>query len=276
MPRPTPIKIFRIAETKVNPEAVQHWLEHLNANEFRQNIPSENEISDPALLVALAGRRCYMSFQPGLNPNVTRIRKDYVDYFDNILSSRHGSVLEHATFSYAIEGVSRVFTGEMNRHRVGWGISEGSMRFIRFDKDIAYWVPTSIQDDESDDDDLRHRKEESRKVFTDTFNFVEEKYSKLMSIWNMNETDKNFTYKKKITSMMRRIVPMGVATGGIWTGNVRALRHVIAMRATDVAEEEIFYVFAKIADDIIESQPLMFGDFKRDKNGGFTPQYWKV
>ena len=55
------------------------------------------------MLIALAGKRCYQSFQTSLNPNITRIRKDYVTYFDNILASGHGSVLEHSVYNFAIE-----------------------------------------------------------------------------------------------------------------------------------------------------------------------------
>src|SRR5580693_9415570 len=132
-------EVFNIAKTQVYRVAVQKWLDYLGANEYE--IPSEETTTDPALLIALAAKRCYMSFQPGLNPNVTKVRKDMVDYIDNILASGHGSVLEHSVYTFAIEGCSRVFTGEMNRHRAGWAISEGSMRFIRFDKDIPWWMP---------------------------------------------------------------------------------------------------------------------------------------
>ena len=59
------------------------------------------------LLIALAGKRCYLSFEPGLNKNVNKIREDYAVYFDNILASGHGSVCEHSVFSFAIENVTR-------------------------------------------------------------------------------------------------------------------------------------------------------------------------
>ena len=142
MPTKVPIKVFRIGHTVVDKDEVQRWMDHIGATEFE--IPEDEAITDPALLIALAGKRCYMSFQAGLNPNVTQIRKEYVDYFDNILKSGHGSVLEHSVYNFAIEGVSRVFTAEMNRHRAGWAISEGSLRFIRFGENIPYWEPDSI------------------------------------------------------------------------------------------------------------------------------------
>ena len=272
----TEIEIFRIAQTRVDPQAVQRWLAHLGADDFRAHLPRADDVPDPALLIALAAKRCYMSFEPGLNPNVSRVRRDYVAYFDNLLRSRHGSVLEHASYTYAIEGVSRVFTGEMNRHRAGWAISEGSMRFIRFDREVPYWLPDSIREVEGDDPELAERKCLTREEFREAFRDTAERYARLLSIWEMDGTDKNFDYRKRVTSCLRRIVPMGVATGGVWTGNTRALRHVIAMRAAPAAEEEIFHVFTRIARDVIVSEPLLFGDFREVDDGSFAPEHWKV
>jgi thymidylate synthase (FAD) len=273
MTKQVEIEVFNIARTKVDKEEVQRWLDYLGVHEF--DWPNPQVVSEPALLVALAGKRCYLSFEQGLNPNISKIRKNYVDYFDNILSSGHGSILEHSVYSYAIEGCSRVFCAEMNRHRAGWAISEGSLRFIRFDKNIPYWVPTSLRDQESDNDDLRSLKKHSRRIFQEAFEHQEKKYAELVRLWDMEEGHHNFAYKKKITSQMRRIVGMGVATGGVWTGNIRALRHVISMRTDPAAEEEIFLVAGKIARDIVTKEPLLFGDFE-ETNGSFVPKNWKV
>lgn len=274
MPESREISVHLIAQTKMATEEIYDWLNSIGAKNF--TLPGESELSDRAAVVALAGKRCYMSFEEGLNPNVTKIRKDYAAYFDNILSSGHGSVLEHATFTFAIENVTRVFTAEMNRHRAGWAISEGSLRFIRFDKLIPYWLPLSLRDVETDDDDLRDRKQRSREVFERAFRHQEEMYAELIGIWDMNEGDHNFNYKKKVTSCLRRIVGMGVSTGGIWTGNVRALRHVLTMRCSSVAEEEICHVFGTVAKLMAETEPLMFGDFHQDEAGFWRPKYVKV
>lgn len=302
MPKPVNIEIFRISQTKVNPLEVDRWMKHLGADTFASDLwdkVGQAEVSDPALVIALAAKRCYMSFEPGLNKNVTQVRSDYVKYFDNILASGHGSVLEHATFSYALEGVSRVFTAEMNRHRAGWAISEGSLRFIRFDKEIPYWIPTSLQGEDvmsvaeacltiheimaldhkktfpENDEGLETRKQLSRQIFKLAFQGQEDYYRALLKIWDMEEGDHNFSYKKKVTSCLRRIVGLGVATGGVWTGNVRALRHVFAMRASAAAEEEMLHVFSRIAKDMRDSQPLLFGDFE-ERDGFWDPKYAKV
>lgn len=269
-----PIEIFNIARTIVDREEVRRWLDFLGAINYE--IPEEDSATNPALLVALAAKRCYKSFEPGLNPNVTKVRKDMTEYIDNILDSGHGSVLEHSVYTFAIENVSRVFTGEMNRHRAGWAISEGSMRFIRFEEDIPWWLPTSLQENPEDDIDLAGRKRLSIQVFKRSFGRQQEDYSELLEIWDMKEGHHNFNYKKKVTSCLRRIIGMGVATGGVWTGNLRALRHVITMRAAEAAEEEIFHVFSRIAKMMMEKEPMIFGDFSQNEKLAWIPKYKKV
>lgn len=268
------IEIYPLAKTAVDRAAVRQWLDDLGATNFE--VPPDSAATDAAVIVALAAKQCYMSFEPGLNPNVTRVRRDLTEYLDNILASGHGSVLEHATFTFAINNVSRVFTGEMNRHRAGWAISERSMRYIRFEDAINWWLPLSLRDTDHDDDEMRNRKRLSRAIFHETFAFQSEQYARLVKLWDMDANDKNFHYKKTVTSCLRRIVGMGCATGGVWTGNARALRHVLAMRASAAAEEEICHVFSRIAALIKESEPMLFGDFAADDCGYWIPKYPKV
>lgn len=315
MPKQVPIEVFRIGHTVVDREEVARWMAHLGANEFV--IPDDEVVTNPALLIALAGKRCYMSFQKGLNPNINRIREDYTAYFDNIMASGHGSVLEHSVYNFAIEGVSRIFTGEMNRHRAGWAISEGSMRFIRYGESIPYWEPDSIKDDGSirpedmaeaiahcqeavtsalcalDHDPtttaadlaeqffvdlpLGFKKLYSRHLFEESFAAQERDYRVLEAIWaDELAPDSKFADKKHVTSMMRRIVGMGVATGGVWSGNIRALRHVFTMRCSPAAEEEILHVFTRVVKVMAEKEPLLFGDFHQNEQGYWCPRFVKV
>jgi thymidylate synthase (FAD) len=268
------IDIFLIGKSQIDREEIRKWLDSMGADQYQ--IPSPESATDGATLISLAGRRCYKSFQPGLNPNVTKIREDMAGYLENILRSGHGSVLEHATFTFAIEGVSRVFTAEMNRHRAGWAISEGSLRYIRFDQDIPWWLPDSLRENSDDNAELAERKRKTVELFTEAFTAQEETYGKLLALWEMDEGHHDFHYKKVVTSALRRIVGMGVSTGGVWTGNVRALRHVFGMRCDPAAEEEIFHVFMRVAAMMREAEPMLFGDFGPGEHGGLKPRYWKV
>lgn len=200
-----------------------------------------------------------MSFKPGLNKNVTKVRQEAVEFIDNILASGHGSVLEHATYTWAIEGVTRVFTGEMNRHRAGVAISEGSMRFIRYD-DIPYWLPPDVDD-------------YFKQLMARIFSFVENEYKAACEHYQLDK--RSFDEKKKITSRLRRILPMGTSTGGIWTMNIRALRHILTMRCSPHAEEEICWVMTEILKVMMAEETNLFDDFEL-VDGYYKPKYVKV
>lgn len=242
---------------------------------------------------------CYMAFDTTQNPNLQRVRKDWAEYLDNILKVGHGSVCEHANYSFAIENVSRVFTAEMNRHRAGWAISEGSMRFIRFSEAVPYWEPDSIKGPDVYSDlklqreldwlekdqsptassqlTLEKKKHLTRYVFERAFDNQRSDYAVLERIW-ADELAPNSTFKQKkeLTSLFRRIIGMGCATGGVWTGNIRAIRHVMTMRCEPAAEEEILHVFSRIVVMLKEREPMLVGDFQQDDQGFWRPKYRKV
>src|SRR5437588_9001466 len=102
------------------------------------------EINAGELLVEFGGRACYRSWEPGLNANVRKVRTDQREYFANILRSAHGSVLEHANYSFAIRDCGRVFTHELVRHRAGSAFSQESLRYVRL-TDIGFRVPPALE-----------------------------------------------------------------------------------------------------------------------------------
>ena len=264
-------------------QAVTEWLTALGVQNVDKVTYPLKLGTNAEALIALCGKRCYNSFEVGLNPNVTKIREDMAAYLTNVLSSGHGSVLEHATWTFAIENVSRVFTGEMNRHRAGVAISEGSMRYIRFD-DVGYTTPGIISPEndilaglltaDMTEEEVREAKAATRQIFDAAFNRMEAMNVDLTKIWKLDEL-KAFSAKKVLTSMFRRIIGMGISTGGVWTMNARSLRHIIAMRASIHAEEEIFHVFDRIATMMAHDEPLLFGDFEKGPEG-WKPKYPKV
>ncbi len=84
-----------------------------------------------------------------------------------------------------------------------------------------------------------------------------------------------FTEKKHKTSFMRRLAPDGVATGIMWSANVRALRHTIEARTDPGAEEEIRMVFGMIGELMRAEAPALFGDYTVT-DGAWIPRWRKV
>ncbi len=213
------------------------------------------------LLVEFAGRACYRSWEPGLNPNVTRIRRDQREYMGNLLRSLHGSVLEHASFSFAFRNVSRVFTHELVRHRAGSAFSQESLRYVRL-TDIGFRVPPVLEPIREQVVSLVEQLEEFQVTAADAL--------------GLDDEGLPFAVKKEVTSALRRLAPIGLSTDIIWTANVRTLRHVIEMRTAPGAEEELRLVFDIVAQKMLSEAPSLFQDFSRTDDGSWVPEYRKV
>lgn len=219
---------------------------------------------DAEVLVEAGGKVCYRSWEPGLNPNVTKVRSDQGEYLRNIVASGHGSVLEHAQFSFAFRHVSRVLTHELARHRAGTAISQESMRYVRLD-DIPFWMPEWMDEHPVVKEQLE-----------DYLRAAEDLQRKMAEYFKLDEAGTPFHEKKKVTSAMRRFAPGGVATDLIWSANVRALRHVIELRTDPGAEEEIRIVFGDVAKIMKEECPQLFDDFNECTDGAWRPTWRKV
>lgn len=277
MAKKTEIQIFVIAQTIMNRPQIKEWMNCIGAEEFK--IPEVgSDVSEAELATGLPAKRCYNSFVPGINPNVTKVRKDWDKYFQNLLEAGHGSVLEHATWTFAIEGCTRVCTAEMNRHRAGVAVSEASLRYIRFNHgEIPYWEPNSIRYLQGDDESLKKKKQLTRELFQKVFEQAENNYKEYCEIWKEElDPQSPFRKKKMVTSTGRRLLPMGISTGVVYTINARALRHIITMRATPEAEEEIAYVGCYLAFMMFKQEPRIFGDFTQTPEGFWVPKNHKV
>src|SRR4029077_10288780 len=102
-------EVFLIARPSVDVEGMRGYLRSVGGESWLERRLAEGEPNGGELIVEFGGRACYRSWEPALNPNVTKVRTDQREYFANILSSAHGSVLEHANYSFALHDVSRVF-----------------------------------------------------------------------------------------------------------------------------------------------------------------------
>ena len=255
--------VFLIARPSVDLEAMRAYLEDVGGASWldRQLEESGGAPNSAELLVEFCGRACYRSWEPGLNVNVTRVRTDRREYHENILRSAHGSVLEHANFSFALRNVSRTFTHELVRHRAGSAFSQESLRYVRL-TDIGFRVPPALAP-------LRER-------VLEIVERLEEFQREAAGQLGLDEEGVPFAVKKEVTSALRRLAPIGLSTDIIWTANVRTLRHVIEMRTAGGAEEELRVVFDEIARVAQREAPHLFQDFARQDDGSWVPAYRKV
>jgi thymidylate synthase (FAD) len=254
--------VFLIARPSVDVAGMRAYLQDVGgASWLDMRIKSGEPGNDGELLAEFAGRICYRSWEPGLNANVTRIRTDREAYFANVLQSFHGSVLEHASYSFAFRHVSRVFTHELVRHRAGSAFSQESLRYVRL-TDIGFRVPPAL--------------EPVRDKVLSLVEQLEEFQVSAAAELGLDDEGVPFAVKKEITSALRRLAPIGLSTDILWTANVRTLRHVIEMRTAPGAEEELRLVFDQVARTMKDEAPNLFQDFSRREDGSWVPEWRKV
>lgn len=250
-------EVFLIGETRLIREDLNRLLEYIGVPDWESDA-----LTDVEKLIEVDGRLCYKSFAVELNPNLTRIRKHNLDYLTNTLQKGDGSIFEHSVLNFVFLNVSRVFTHELVRHRVGVAISQESLRFVR-PTDIGFWIPLSLRD-----------KPEAVKILTRTICYIERAHRKLTEALDLNNPKLTFEQKKKYTSAIRRILPDGIATAMGWSANIRTLRHVIEMRTDPGAEEEIRYVFGRVAELVKGRYANLFADYEIEIIDGLP--WWKT
>lgn len=260
-------KVYLIGETRTIQQpsediaGLQEYLHDVGAEDWGSDAESDVE-----LLPEVYGRLCYRSYAVGLNPNVTKVREGNDVYLKNVIESRHGSVTEHSQINFIFHNVSRVFTHELVRHRVGVAISQESLRYVRLDA-LRAWVPTCLDLDEW-----------ASNKFEEVYEYLEKVQLELAEHFKIDEM-KNFADKKKLTSAFRRLAPEGLATSIGWSANIRTLRHCLEMRTSRHAEEEIRLVFDEVGKIVQTRYPNLFADFQRGEFEGigeWTTEHSKI
>jgi thymidylate synthase (FAD) len=175
------------------------------------------------------------------------------EYHQRVVSQGHGSVAEHVTMVFALENVSRVLTHELVRHRVGVGYSQESLRYVRL-TDLGVWLPEWLTEND-----------EAFKIVSEMIQHCEYAQLNLARIFDIK--NQPFAQKKKLTSCFRRLAPIGLATGIVFSANVRSLRLIIEKRTDPAAEEEIRLVFGKVFEIARLRCPAWFSDFEKIDTG---------
>ncbi len=197
------------------------------------------------ILNEIAGRTCYLSFGKG--------RKSNREYLENILASKHGSVLEHAVWNLLITGVSRALTHELVRHRAGFGYSQLSQRYVD-ESEARYVVPPLYQQNA----ELRARWQQTiecvRRAYAElaeaTSAYVQERYPELPPRER----------RKWARQAARSILPNACETKIFVTGNSRAWRHFLELRGSPHADTEIRLLAVEIGRILKRESPNLFQD----------------
>ena len=253
-------KAFLIAETKVDYAAMDHALLSLGVDGW-----ASDGGTDADVLTEFAGKSCYMSFDKNLNLNLSKVggRPNSAYIQDGIIGNKHGSVLEHSTVTFFLTNVSRVVTHELVRHRAGTAFSQTSGRYVRSDE-VDMYIPHELTKFPGASDVIKRAVRE-----------MEENVAELVEITGIEDMT-DFGMKKRLTSAFRRLIGNGQANHLVMTANHRAWRHIIEMRTSVHAEEEIRYIMADVAEQLKERFPTIYGDMTENADGEWVFAHSKV
>ena len=216
---------------------------------------SDSDVAGQAL-AEFAGRLCYLSFgeDAGLEGGHRTIsgRTTNQSYLANILQVKHGSVLEHAVWTFLFEGISRSLTHELVRHRAGMGFSQLSQRYVD-ESDIGFVVPPEIQEGTPGYDAWVQSCEQALAGYRELLGAMMEQVG--------NEGPATMR-KKRARQAARAVLPNSAETKIVVTGNARSWRHFVEMRGSPSADVEIRRLAVAVLRALHEEAPHIFGDMQ--------------
>lgn len=192
-----------------------------------------NYTKDPEKIVAQSARLCYSA--SGIDELKEKLTdKSTTNLIKKIIKLGHYSVLEHATFTFAIEGISRVTSHQMVRHRLA-SFSQQSQRYVKMNKEeFPYVVPKSIAKDEK-----------LNKTFINAIKELDRIYHLLLDQCIEAED-------------ARYILPQAVTTKMIISANARELLLIFKLRCCNRAQWEIREVAMNMLKEVKDIAPTIF------------------
>lgn len=214
---------------------------------FRQpdGVPWETDSEDGPALVEFAGRACYQSWS---KPNAETATN--AGYLNHILKVGHLSVLEHASVTFYITGVSRALTHELIRHR-HFSFSQLSQRYVP-ERDAAMIEPDVIAGDPELHDLFVQATSQSLRAYDALLEGLEKRFAGV---------ENGTSRRKQARQAARSVLPNATETRIVVTANYRALRHFIMMRATEHADVEIRQLAVMMLEELNKIAPAAFADF---------------
>ena len=195
---------------------------------------------NPQELVALGARLCYAGGT--LDSLVEKISsRDQQSFVQKVMGMGHDSVLEHASFTFLVEGVSRVLLAQLTRHRIA-SFSVQSQRYVSYQSGFGYIVPPAI-----------------RELGEDA---VAEYNSQMaqMQKWYEGWQQKLGNAGEKSNEDARFVLPGACETRVLFTMNARELRHFFSLRMCNRAQWEIRAMAQQMFEQVYPVAPALFAD----------------
>ena len=210
------------------------------------DVPWSTDADGGQALLEFAGRACYQSWS---KPNPKTATN--AGYLQHIIDVGHLSVLEHASVSFYITGISRSCTHELIRHR-HFSYSQLSQRYVP-ENESQIVLPPGLEDDDELRRILIEAADASRATYADLLSRLEAKFA---------DQPNAILRRKQARQAARAVLPNATETRIVVTGNYRAWRHFIAVRASEHADVEIRRLAIACLRQLVGAAPAVFGDFQ--------------
>lgn len=230
MPHIAPLRVQVIASTQFTPPADVAW---------------DTDADGGQALAEFAGRACYQSWS---KPNP--VTATNAGYLRHILEVGHLSVLEHGSVTFYLTGVSRSLTHELIRHR-HFSYSQLSQRYVP-ERDAAMVEPQVIADDPELHAQFLAATQASLNAYTHLLEGLEKRFADVQAATSR---------RKQARQAARALLPNATETRIVVTGNYRAWRHFIAMRASEHADVEIRGLAIACLRELQRVAANVFADF---------------
>ena len=240
-------KVYVMSRQVIDEKGLSNFLTE-EGLEYKTDAPGPAE-----KLAEIAGKVCYMSYGKG--------RKNNQQYLENIMESKHGSVLEHTVWSLMFCGVSRSLTHELIRHRAGMAYSQLSQRYVD-ESDAKYVIPPLFQESKELSQKWETTVKNAQKAYEELVEmgseYVKEKHPEVAG------TDR----RKFVRQSARAVLPNSCETKILVTANARAWRHFLEMRGSMHAAAEIRNLALEVARILKKEAPNIFGDIEIKEEKG--------
>jgi thymidylate synthase (FAD) len=210
------------------------------------DIPWDTDADGGQALAEFAGRACYQSWT---KPNPSTATN--AGYLHHILEVGHLSVLEHGTVTFYLTGISRSLTHELIRHR-HFSYSQLSQRYVP-ERNAAMVEPDVIADDPELHAKFVEATSAAVQAYTELLEGLEKRFA---------DVEHATLRRKQARQAARAILPNATETRIVVTGNYRAWRHFIAMRASEHADVEIRALAVACLRELSRVAPNAFADFE--------------
>ena len=210
---------------------------------------------DGEKLIASAAKLCYSSV--GISEIEEALDENKIETFLNLLVKMgHESPIEHISFTFGVEGVSRTLTHQLVRHRIG-SYSQQSQRYVRLDQ-FEYIIPPHIK-----------RDKEAEKIFIETMERSQKAYNSLVEILynkhysnyidcGLSEKEAKSKSEKEAIEDARYVFPNACETKIVFTMNARTLLNFFRLRTCNRAQWEIRELATQMLKEVKKVYPIIF------------------